>query len=163
MRMNSESEKERGRGREKETEDEVANCLHVTRFIMLAPIARNTLRSFHGVIHRGVITNAYCGSAEARASGRARAAARKFRGARAISFRGISPPPPPPLVPPSPSVALSLSLSSLVSISILSPSSLLVAPANNYNDRSVCVIVGGTLMRSFRRTLCESTSVDKKK
>lgn len=52
--------------RERDRRGEVANYLHVTRFIMLAPIARNTLRSFRGVIHRGVITNAYCGSAEAR-------------------------------------------------------------------------------------------------
>lgn len=59
--------------RERETEDEVANCLHVTRFIMLAPIARNTLHSFHGVIHRGVITNVYCGSTEVRARASERA------------------------------------------------------------------------------------------
>lgn len=77
-RMNSvrererEEKREREGGKERTAEDEVANCLHVTRFIMLAPIARNTLRSFHGVIHRGVITNAYCGSAEARASEQAR-------------------------------------------------------------------------------------------
>lgn len=44
-----------------------ANCLYVTRFIMLAPIAHNTFHSFRGVIHRCVITNTYCGSAEARA------------------------------------------------------------------------------------------------
>jgi len=142
--------RKRDRG-EKEIEDEVANRLHVTRFIMLAPIACNTLRSFHGVIHRGVITNAYCGSAETRARA-SEPAARKFRGTRAISFCGIS-------LPLSLFLSLSLSLC-LVSISILSQS-LLVAPTNNYNRRSVC-IVAETLMRSFHRTLVKvGISADK--
>jgi len=69
---------------------------------MLAPIARNTLRSFRGVIHRGIIANAYCGSAEA-----SELAARKFRDARDITWPSLflaAPlpylfilPPPPPL------------------------------------------------------------------
>lgn len=125
--------------RERDGRDEVANCLHVTRFIMLAPIARNTLRSFRSVIHRGVITNAYCGSAEVRASPQISWCARDII---------------------SPSLILSLFL---VSISILFPSLRShVTPGNNYNGRSVrgcrrIVVVGGTLMRlSPHARVCES-------
>lgn len=120
---------------------EVANYLHVTRFIMLAPIARNTLRSFRGVIHRGVITNAYCGSAEAREPARPANFVVRERYHFAVSL-------PPPL---SPSLFL-------VSISILFPSlPSRVTPGNNYNGRSDRVVVGGTLMRlSPHARVCES-------
>lgn len=119
----------------------MANCLHVTRFIMLAPIARNTLRSFHGVIHRGVITNAYCGSAETRASGRARGpqiscCARDIV-RRYLSSSLLSPPPPP------------------LSRFQFCPRLFSSRTANNYNGRSACVVTGGTLMRSFHRTLAK--------
>jgi hypothetical protein len=114
QRETGERARARARAKARAREDEMTNCLRVTRFIMLAPIARNTLRSFRGVIHRGIIANAYCGSAEA-----SELAARKFRDARDITWPSLFLAAPLPylfILPPPPHSLF------LVSISIFSSS-----------------------------------------